>query len=94
MRIYAYDIMKIECVIRILAGVMVLTSIVLSRIVHPNWLILGAFVGANLIQSAFTGFCPAEMILRRMGVGNGSGGSCGTSGGGCCGGGGCGSEKR
>jgi Protein of unknown function (DUF2892) len=87
--------MKIEGFIRILAGVMVLTSIVLSRVVHPNWLILGAFVGANLIQSAFTGFCPAEMILRRMGAGNGAaGGSCGTSGGGCCGGGGCSSEKR
>lgn len=86
--------MKIEGVIRILAGVIVLTSIVLSRIVHPNWLILGAFVGANLIQSAFTGFCPAEIILRRMGVGNGNGGTCGTSGGGCCDGGGCGSEKR
>jgi hypothetical protein len=87
--------MKIEGFIRILAGVMVLTSIVLSRVVHPNWLILGAFVGANLIQSAFTGFCPAEMILRRMGVGNGAaGGRCGTSGGGCCGGGGCSSEQR
>jgi len=86
--------MKIEGFIRILAGVMVLTSIVLSRVVHPNWLILGAFVGANLIQSAFTGFCPAEMILRRMGAGEASGGSCGTSGGGCCGGGGCSSQKR
>jgi hypothetical protein len=93
MRIYAYDIMKIEGFIRILAGVMVLTSIVLSRVVHPNWLILGAFVGANLIQSAFTGFCPAEMILRRMGVGSGASGGSGMSGG-CCGTGGCDPEKR
>ena len=83
--------MKIEGVIRILAGTLVLTSVVLSRVVHPNWLILAAFVGANLIQSAFTGFCPAEIILRRMGVGGG-GGNCGTGGnsggkgGGCCGG--------
>lgn len=83
--------MKIEGVIRILAGTLVLTSVVLSRVVHPNWLILAAFVGANLIQSAFTGCCPAEIILRRMGVGGG-GGNCGTGGnsggkgGGCCGG--------
>lgn len=83
--------MKIEGVIRILAGTLVLTSVVLSRVVHPNWLILAAFVGANLVQSAFTGFCPAEIILRRMGVGGG-GGNCGTGGnsggkgGGCCGG--------
>jgi hypothetical protein len=76
-------LMKIESCIRILAGTMVLTSILLARLVHPNWLILAAFVGANLIQSAFTGFCPAEMILRRLGVGGG--GSCG-SGGGCYGG--------
>lgn len=75
--------MKIESCVRILAGTFVLTSIVLSRLVHPNWLILAAFVGANLIQSAFTGFCPAEMILRKLGVGQGGGGA----GGGCCGGG-------
>jgi hypothetical protein len=91
---YAYiliRVMKTEGIIRILAGVLVLTSVVLSRIVHPNWLILAAFVGANLIQSAFTGFCPAEIILRRMGVGSGSGscgpgGAGGGKGGGCCGG--------
>lgn len=77
--------MKIESMIRILAGTLVLTSVLLSRLVHPNWLILAAFVGANLIQSAFTGFCPAEMILRRLGVGEGAG-----KGGGCCGGGSCG----
>jgi hypothetical protein len=71
--------MKTEGIIRILAGVLVLTSVVLSRLVHPNWILLAAFVGANLIQSAFTGLCPAESILRRMGVGSGKGG-------GCCGG--------
>ena len=77
MRIYAYSVMKIEGFIRVLAGIMVLTSIVLSRVLHPNWLILAAFVGANLIQSAFTGFCPAEIVLRRMGVGNAAGGGSG-----------------
>lgn len=81
--------MKVEDVIRILAGTLVLASVVLSRVVHPNWLILAAFVGANLIQSAFTGFCPAEIILRRMGVGSGSGESCGAGGTGGGKGGGC-----
>ena len=72
-------VMKTEGIIRILAGVLVLSSVVLSRLVHPNWILLAAFVGANLLQSAFTGFCPAESLLRRMGVGSGKGG-------GCCGG--------
>lgn len=79
--------MKTESYIRILAGTFVLTAIVLSRTVHPNWILLAAFVGANLIQSAFTGFCPAEMILRRLGVGKaGASVSGGGNGGGCCGG--------
>lgn len=78
--------MKTEMIIRILAGTLVLTSIVLSRYVHPNWLILAAFVGANLIQSAFTGFCPAAMIVNRIRGGQGGSGN-------CCGGGGCGSKN-
>ncbi len=79
--------MKTEMIIRILAGTLVLTSIVLSRYAHANWLILAAFVGANLIQSAFTGFCPAEMIVNRL-----RGGQGGSGGGGCCNGGGSGSK--
>ncbi|MBL9134531.1 MAG: DUF2892 domain-containing protein [Verrucomicrobiales bacterium] len=67
--------MKIENAIRILAGTMVLTSVALAHWVHEAWLLLAVFVGMNLIQSAFTGFCPAENILRRLGVG-GKGGSC------------------
>lgn len=63
--------MKTEQAIRILAGSMVLIGIALSRWVHPNWIWLSAFVGANLIQSAFTGFCPAEIVLRKMGVKSG-----------------------
>ncbi len=64
--------MKIESIIRILAGSLVLLSVVLSRYVNPLWLLLAAFVGLNLIQSAFTGFCPAEIILRKLGLGEGS----------------------
>jgi hypothetical protein len=46
----------------------------LAHYVSPNWLWLTAFVGANLLQSAFTGFCPAETVLKRLGIG----GSCCT----------------
>ena len=67
--------MKIESFIRILAGTMVLISLSLAHWVDERWLFLGAFVGVNLIQSAFTGFCPAEMILKRLGVGK-DGSSC------------------
>jgi hypothetical protein len=67
--------MKMENLIRVLAGTMVLLSISLAHWVSEWWLLLTAFVGFNLIQSAFTGFCPAEIIFRRLGVGK-SGGSC------------------
>ncbi|MEW6051793.1 MAG: DUF2892 domain-containing protein [Candidatus Zixiibacteriota bacterium] len=58
--------MTIENSIRILAGTMVLISLILYLLVSPYWLLLAAFVGLNLVQSAFTGFCPAEMIFRRL----------------------------
>jgi hypothetical protein len=58
--------MKLEYMIRILAGTLILVSLVLSRTVSEWWLLLGAFVGINLIQSSFTRFCPAEKILSRM----------------------------
>ena len=61
--------MKIENAIRILAGTMVLISISLAHWVSPWWMLLAVFVGVNLIQSAFTGFCPAEIILGKLGVG-------------------------
>ncbi|MCF7734003.1 MAG: DUF2892 domain-containing protein [Akkermansiaceae bacterium] len=70
--------MKMENAIRILAGTMVLISISLAHWVNYWWLLLAAFVGCNLIQSALTGFCPAEKILGRLGIGKGDG-SCGTS---------------
>jgi hypothetical protein len=61
--------MKIEYAIRILAGTMVLISISLAHWVSQWWLLLAVFVGCNLIQSALTGFCPAEMIFRKLGIG-------------------------
>jgi hypothetical protein len=61
--------MTIENAIRILAGSFVLISLTLASLFSPWWLLLAAFVGVNLIQSAFTGFCPAATILRKLGVG-------------------------
>ena len=61
--------MKMENAIRILAGTMVLISVSLAHMVSSWWLLLAVFVGVNLIQSAITGFCPAENILRKFGVG-------------------------
>ncbi len=49
------------------AGLMILTSLLLAHFVSPNWLWLTAFVGANLLQSSFTGFCPLALVLKRLG---------------------------
>ncbi len=66
--------MTVERAIRLLAGTLVLLSLVLSRWLGPWWLLIAAFVGANLAQSSFTRFCPAETVLRKLGLG----GSCAT----------------
>jgi hypothetical protein len=58
--------MKTESLIRILAGTLVLLSLALTYFFNPWWLALAGFVGVNLIQSAFTGFCPAEIIIRKL----------------------------
>jgi hypothetical protein len=47
---------------------MVLASLLLGLYVSPSWYWLTAFVGANLLQSAFTGFCPLALVLRRLGA--------------------------
>ena len=52
-----------------MAGTMVLISLGLAYWVSQSWLLLAVFVGVNLIQSAFTGFCPATIILKKLGVG-------------------------
>jgi hypothetical protein len=63
--------MKMENAIRVLAGTMVLTSLALAHWVSPYWLWLTAFVGANLLQSGFTRFCPAELVLGKLGIAKG-----------------------
>lgn len=60
--------MKTESAIRVLAGTFVLLSVALAHWVDARWIWLAVFVGVNLVQSAFTGFCPAEIILRRLGL--------------------------
>ena len=60
--------MSIDRVVVAFAGTLVLLSLLLSQIHSPAWLWLTAFVGANLLQSAFTGFCPLAKILKSFGV--------------------------
>ncbi|WP_439837557.1 YgaP family membrane protein [Aeromonas enteropelogenes] len=59
--------MTVDNGVRIVAGCMLLLSLALTYWVHPGFVWLSVFVGVNLIQSAFTGFCPAAMLLKRMG---------------------------
>ena len=59
--------MTVDNGVRVVAGVFVLASVALGVWVHPYWLFFTAFVGFNLIQSAFTGFCPAAMLLKKLG---------------------------
>ena len=53
------------------AGIMILASVALGYWASPYWLLLTAFVGLNLLQSSFTGFCPAAMILKKLGIKSG-----------------------
>ena len=63
--------MSLEQAVTAFVGVMILISVALTQLVSPWWWLLTAFVGLNLLQSAFTGFCPAAMIMRKLGVGRG-----------------------
>ena len=66
--------MTVNRMVSIMAGFMVLLSLMLAQITgqidlfHPTWLWLTAFVGLNLFQMGFTGFCPAAMIFKKLGV--------------------------
>lgn len=55
-------------IIRRFAGVFLLISVALGWWVHPAWLLFTAFVGANLLQSSFSGFCPLERVLGHFRV--------------------------
>ena len=58
--------MSVENSIRLLAGSMILLSLVLYYVASPYWLFVAAFVGLNLVQSSFTKFCPAELVVRSV----------------------------
>ncbi len=58
----------LERILRGMAGTIVLLSLALAHYVHPAWLLLTVFVGINLLQSAFTNWCPAMTILRKFGI--------------------------
>jgi hypothetical protein len=60
--------MRIDQLVLAVAGGIVLLSAILAWLVSPVWLLLTGFVGLNLLQSAFTGFCPLALILKKMGV--------------------------
>ncbi len=60
--------MSLEKSVEAFAGFMVLLSVALTYFVHPAFVWLTVFVGANLFQQSFTGFCPAAMVMRKMGV--------------------------
>jgi len=64
--------MTVERVVRIIAGTFVLASLALGIWVNHNWVWFTAFVGANLLQSGFTNWCLAEIILKKLGVGAGA----------------------
>ena len=60
--------MSVERGVEAFAGFMVLLSVALTYFVHPYFVWLTVFVGANLFQQAFTGFCPAAIVMRKFGM--------------------------
>ena len=64
--------MSVERIVLAVAGTFILISLGLAHYVSPLWLWFTAFVGFNLLQSSFTGFCPLAIILKKLGRENGS----------------------
>lgn len=64
--------MNIDRAMFLFAGCVVLAGIALSLLVHPWWIALTAFAGLNMIQAAFTGFCPAAAAMKRLGLRTGT----------------------
>ncbi|MFT5240592.1 MAG: hypothetical protein ACI9OU_000484 [Candidatus Promineifilaceae bacterium] len=60
--------MTVDNGVRVVAGSFILVSLALGHWLSPWWFLFTTFVGVNLIQSAFTGFCPAAMILKKAGL--------------------------
>ncbi|MDE3273359.1 YgaP family membrane protein [Pseudoalteromonas sp. SSM20] len=60
--------MKVNDALRLIAGVMLIVSLLLTHFVHPNWVFFTLFIAINLLQSAFTKWCPMMTILRKFGL--------------------------
>ncbi|MCF6456349.1 DUF2892 domain-containing protein [Pseudoalteromonas sp. MMG024] len=60
--------MKVNDALRLIAGVMLIVSLLLTHFVHPNWIFFMLFIAVNLLQSAFTKWCPMMTILRKFGL--------------------------
>lgn len=60
--------MTLDNALRAIAGFLILLSLALGHFVHPYWFLFTAFVGLNLLQSGFTGWCPMMAVLRRAGL--------------------------
>jgi DUF2892 family protein len=64
--------MSIDRAVMAFAGALILLSLALSQVHSPYWLFFTAFIGANLLQASFTGFCPAAIVFKRLGFGAGT----------------------
>lgn len=64
--------MTLDRAVMAFAGIMILLSLVLAQLHSSYWLWFTAFVGANLLQAAFTGFCPAAVLFKKFGVRTGT----------------------
>jgi hypothetical protein len=60
--------MNIDRIVLAFAGTLVTISLVLGSTVHPYWLFMAAFVGLNMLQAAFTRFCPLAIVLKKVGA--------------------------
>jgi hypothetical protein len=60
--------MTVNSALRLIAGGMIVLSLLLSHFVHPSWVYFTLFIAVNLIQSAFTNWCPMMTILRKFGL--------------------------
>lgn len=63
--------MNLDRAIFAFAGVMTLLSVALTQFVSPWFFLFTVFIGLNLLQSAFTGFCPAAMVFKKLGLSSG-----------------------
>ncbi len=64
--------MNLDRAVLAFAAVVVLLGLALGLTVHPWWFALTAFAGLNMLQAAFTGFCPAAMLFRKLGIPSGN----------------------